>query len=202
MAINPIWKKKEKYTLCEITYIACDKDPVSVKEACRNPEYLLERTYSDILNYLNKKEVVDQNGYLHNYDVHDANDSFYKYQDKLEFSYSKKIAIEIIDYLGEPNFLKDIPVEPLPEEFIFNDETEAGDEVPDGVRDKQLKAIGIAAISLGYFDLKNIPVGGKKAIKEICEKDTELFKTHSFNHAWKKGNELEYFSIENKEQFK
>jgi hypothetical protein len=52
-----------------------------------------------------------------------------------------------------------------------------------GKRDKQIKIICLIAEYFEY-ELLEIPDGGKKRIKEVCDNFLHLFQTTSFNHAW------------------
>ncbi|QWF71202.1 hypothetical protein KEF85_01515 [Methylomonas paludis] len=109
MAINPIWKNRETYTYLELTYLACDLEPENKNHACTNSTHLLNRMYSDILNFLNKKKLEKENPfpYTPNFRIYEADDSFNRYKEKLDYSVNKEYAIEIIDALGVKNFLRD-----------------------------------------------------------------------------------------------
>lgn len=77
------------------------------------------------------------------------------------------------------------------------------DEAAKGHREQQIDEIVRIAKSMGY-DLKAIPDGGKKAIKNECLEKGWLFTPDGFDHAWKIAKKSPYgcIQMENHEKYK
>ncbi len=108
------------------------------------------------------------------------------FSDTYEFSLNEEIEIQkndiVITQLSIEKYLAALNV-------VTNSLKVGGEDVDEafiGRRERQHQMILNVICKLGYTPLE-IPTGGKKVIKDICLKQSQLFTPDGFEHAWKAG---------------
>ena len=106
MVISSYWKNRENYTLLQVAYIACGEEPQTLTEASKNQSAKVVNTFREI-----KQHIINQLKTPSGIEFMTTAVFIQKpYQacegiDFLRSTVVRLTAIELIDYLGMPNFL-------------------------------------------------------------------------------------------------
>ncbi len=172
--ISDFWKNRQRYTVLEIAYIACNEEPKEIDISYRNPMQKLISSVNEVERYLELKARANNPipGLPQDYGLCSGNETSLPEEGRLNRQVSRETSIEIVNSMGVANFLAEPEQSTTP---VI--ETDTG--IKDFERNKYLKQIAALALVLAKQSNK-YKNGNKPNASQIANAVQELLDAEDF----------------------